>query len=171
MPQKKKVIAFDYDGVIVDSFLTNYEIYKVICKKLGKKIPGTFEGYKNIYGKTYHELSARLGIATLQEKEIAERIYEKESLERVSPVFKGINEVLESLSKNYSLVVVSATYKSAIKKDLLRKGLLGYFGEIIAKEDSGFAYLNKTVLLKNLVGKFGEKNVLFIGDRDKRIGF
>ena len=42
-----KLIIFDYDGVIVDSFVNVHLVYKIICKKLGKQYPEDFKDFKN----------------------------------------------------------------------------------------------------------------------------
>ncbi len=58
-----KLIFFDYDGVIVDSFPTIYNVYRVMVRELGiKKFPDTLEEFCQIYGRNYRKCYENLGI-------------------------------------------------------------------------------------------------------------
>lgn len=162
-----KLILFDYDGVIVDSFSTIYEIYQTICKKLNKKCPKDIEGFRKIYGKTFLDLYKNLEILTQEEKEKAELIYKDELLKKEPKMFAEINEVIKILHKNYPLIIISSNYKEEVEQKLKRFGILSYFSKIIGKLEDTPTNLRKTEeitkIIKNL--KLTNEEVIMIGDR------
>jgi phosphoglycolate phosphatase len=162
-----KLIIFDYDGVIVDSFRTIYEIYKVICKELNKTCPKTINEFREIYGKTFLDLYKNLEILTSEEKEKAERVYKKELLKKEPKMFAGINDVIKILSKNYKLVIISSNYKEEVEQKLKKFDILSYFSNVIGKMDDAPTNLRKTEEIVKIVKKFGltNKEVIMIGDR------
>jgi len=85
-----KLIIFDYDGVIVDSFKTVYEVYKIICQKLGVKKPKNIEVFRNIYGYNLIECQENLGIAPANFKK-AGKIFEEEVVKKNPKLFNGMN--------------------------------------------------------------------------------
>ena len=50
-----KAIIFDYDGVIVDSFPSVFEVYKIIAAECGGHIPKDLEEFRELYGYDYRE--------------------------------------------------------------------------------------------------------------------
>lgn len=162
-----KLIIFDYDGVIVDSFSTIYEIYQIICKKLNKKCPKDIEGFRKIYGRTFLDLYKNLKILTQEEKEKAERIYKEELLKQEPNIFEGMTETIKILHKNYKLIIVSSNYKVEVEQKLKKFDILSYFSVIIGKTDDAPTNLRKTEeitkMIKNL--KLTNEEVIMIGDR------
>ena len=159
-----KLILFDYDGVIVDSFRTVYEVYQVMCQKLGKRIP-SFEEFKILYTGSYWELYKKLGI-TADETEQASRIFGEEILKKEPPLFDGIREVLQELSQKYVLVVISATYTSEVMQKLKKFDLLSYFKDVKGQENASHK-MRKVEAIREMMKKYGvtEEETLFIGDR------
>ncbi len=89
-----KLIIFDYDGVIVDSFPTVHKVYQIICQRLGKKCPLNFEEFKKTYGKTSRNFAKNLEFS---EEDIAraDLIYREEILKQKPEFFEGIAEVID----------------------------------------------------------------------------
>ena len=56
-----KLIIFDYDGVIVDSFLNVHKVYQIACQKLGKQCPSNLDEFRKIYGHNSIEAKKNLG--------------------------------------------------------------------------------------------------------------
>ncbi len=162
-----KLIIFDYDGVIVDSFSTIYEIYKIICKKLNKRYPKDIEAFRNIYGRTFLDLYENLKINTQEEKEKAEIIYREELLQKEPKIFEGMAEIIKTLYKKYRLIVVSSNYKEEVEQKLKKFGILPYFSTIIGKIDNAPTNLRKSDELVKIIKKFNltNKEVIMIGDR------
>jgi phosphoglycolate phosphatase-like HAD superfamily hydrolase len=163
-----QAIIFDYDGVIVDSFPDLYEIYKVICKELNKKMPGTIKEFGRFYGYTFEEAYTNLGIINPEERKKAELIFKEDIAKTKPPIFKTIPEVLDQLSKKYKIFLLSSNYKEEVKKKIGSFGLIGYFSDIIGKEKSEPTHFDKSKEITKLIKKHNldETKVVMIGDRN-----
>ena len=163
-----KLIIFDYDGVLVDSFPGLYETYKKMCAGVGKSIPNTIEGFSAIYGNHFVELFERLGIITEEEKRRAEDIYIEETAKRDPPVFASTKEMLEELSAKYELVIISSNHQWEVEKKMQKNSLTKFFSEIIGKTDTEVSEFHKGEAMKNIVKqkKLSLDEVVVIGDRD-----
>lgn len=162
-----KLIIFDYDGVIVDSFSNTYEAYKVIAKKLNKSIPDTIEEFRRIYGYNYIECHKNLGI-TKKEENAIEGVYRKEILKRNLAMFEGIDEVLKKLSQKYKLVLISATFRDEVMQKLDSFGITKYFGDIKGKYLQDTIRLSKHEKFMRMMKKYNvsAEETLIIGDRN-----
>ena len=159
-----KVIIFDYDGVIVDSFPTVHEVYQIICKRLGKDCPSSLNKFKKVYGYHSRELLKNLNF-TQEEINKVDRIYRKEILNHIPPLFPGIVDVIMQLHKNYKLIVMSSSPKHDVIKKLEHFSLLKFFNYVLGSEKLG--PIRKARPLAGLIRSFGinKDEVLVIGDR------
>ncbi len=162
-----RLILFDYDGVIVDSFPTVYAVYRIICNKIGVKCPETFEEFRKTYGYSYKELHRNVGIRPEDEAKV-ERIFKEEIIKQKPPIFQGIKEVIKELSKNYILVVISSTYASEVIAKLKGFGIYGCFKTVFAKENEYPEPFKKTVAIPLAMDEFKAKpeETIFVGDRN-----
>jgi len=160
-----KLIIFDYDGVIVDSFICMYNVYKIICEKLGKEFPDTFEKFKVAYGYSSRELAKNLGFSD-EELIESDKIFGEETLKQTPEIFNGITEAIKGLSENYLMVVVSSARALEVNQKLDRFNLRDYFDEVFGS-DSG-APMKKRPVLKEIFKKYNVEpsEVLMIADRD-----
>src|SRR3989338_3116241 len=159
-----KVILFDYDGVLVNSFPNIHKVYQIICQQLGRKCPTDLETFRKIYGYSYVELRKNLNIPPEEYTEV-ERIYREEILKQQPPLFEGIKEVIQTLSQHYTLILLSNNVKEEVLPKLTHFGLLPYFKKIIAEDEN---YLGKTESILQLMKEFSlaSDQIVFIGDRD-----
>jgi phosphoglycolate phosphatase-like HAD superfamily hydrolase len=164
---KKKLIIFDYDGVIMDSFPEIYSAYKIICSELNKKIPKTAEEFRNIQGNNFVDLFNNLGIKTQKEQLLAGELFFREIKKTNPKIFIGIKKVLEELQKNYLLAVITSNYQNEVEQKLWDNSLRDYFSVVLGKVDFDPKHFSKDESIEELVKKFGlQKNeVLLIGDR------
>ena len=159
-----KAIIFDYDGVIVDSFLNVYKIYNIMCAQLKKPFNYTVEEFRKVYGYHSKECYANLGINTPEEQEIANEIYRTEIIKHIPKLFPHITQVLEKLHKKYKLILLSAAYDKEVKHKLEMYNLAEYFDTIIAN-DTNERVMKKSIAIKNLLTKYSSEEMIFIGDR------
>jgi phosphoglycolate phosphatase len=161
-----KLIVFDYDGVIVDSFPNIHSVYQIICQKLGKSYPEDFEDFKKIYGHSSSECYSQLGFSE-EERIKGNMIFKEEILKKDAKLFDRIIEVLKKLHKDYKLAVISSSYKEEVEQKLKKFGLLKLFDFILAKE-SHVGRFEKTESIKKIMEKLTMKSneVLLIGDRN-----
>lgn len=159
-----KAIVFDYDGVIVDSFPTVHKVYQIMCKKLGKKCPPTLAGFREQYGRSSREFM-RKGSFTPAEIESADKVYLQEILKQDAPFFPGIKKIVEKLSQDYLLFLLSASPQEDVELKLKSKGMEKYFTEIIGSRKNG--PIKKVPELKALLRKQNlmPEEVIMIGDR------
>lgn len=161
-----KLIIFDYDGVIVDSFSDCHDVYKIMCKKLGKSCPKDIKDFKKVYGHTSDECFAQLGFSD-KEKAMGNIIYKEEILKKTPKPFEGIIEVLKKLHKNYKLALISSNYKIDVEQKLKKFKLLGLFDFILARKDQAGRFEKMRSIrriMNNLAAKPNE--VLLVGDRN-----
>lgn len=161
-----KLIIFDYDGVIVDSFSNVHKVYQIICKKLGKDCPDNLEDFKEIYGHSSSECYSQLGFSE-EERIKGNIIFKEEILKKEAKPFEGIINTLKELHKDYKLALISSSYKEEVEQKLNNFDLLNLFDFILAKE-THVGRFEKTDSIKKVVMNLGLKldEVLLIGDRN-----
>ncbi|MCU0680298.1 MAG: HAD family hydrolase [Planctomycetes bacterium] len=162
-----KLIIFDYDGVIVDSFLPLYQVYKSICRNLGIFYPSTVSEFRDAFGYNHQELFKNLGIKTNNDLNKAEKVYRREVIKHNLEVFPGIKETLKELSQDYILVILSANYRREIVEKLKKEKLFSYFTLILGKKDTKTQFL-KTAAIPEVLERFkvNKNQVISIGDRN-----
>lgn len=160
-----KLIIFDYDGVIVNSFKTVYEVYKTICKELGVDHPKNIEVFRNIYGYNLIECHKNLGIAQKNFKKSL-KIFEREIVKKNPKLFRGIKHVLKTLNKNYILIQITANHKKEALQKLKKYDLLKYFSYVDGAE--GQKRFFKPKVINQIAKKYkARKNeIIYIGDRN-----
>jgi len=162
-----KLIIFDYDGVIVNSFKEVHKSYMKMCEKLGKDCPTEFEEFKKIYGNSSTNCYHNLGFS---DKEIIDtsEIYKKESFNRTPVMCEGVEEVLKELKKDHILIALSSVYEDELKDKLAKFNLAKYFQEITGRESLKIKRFEKTEAIKNILQKHNldQSEVLSIGDRN-----
>ncbi|MBB6214763.1 HAD superfamily hydrolase (TIGR01549 family) [Anaerosolibacter carboniphilus] len=155
-----KLIIFDYDGVIVDSFSNVYDVYKIICDELVVTLPDTVEEFRKIYGYDFRECYKNLGLCSEKQKRAME-IFEKEIITKKPDIFDGVKEVLEWARERYTLTLVSSNFLEEISKKLKSYDIENYFSMIVSSE------MDKTKEFITILEKYNLKGdeVIVIGDR------
>ncbi|MFA7209107.1 MAG: HAD-IA family hydrolase [Parcubacteria group bacterium] len=158
-----KAIIFDYDGVIIDSFVSVFEVYKMICRRFKVSCPKTLEEFRVVYGYNYKECLKNLGI---QEKDFEEAnsIYLREIVKMEHGVFEDIENVIKELATKYKLYLVSASHSNEILPKIEKFGLTILFEKIYCGADQ------KTRKSDMMIGLIQENNyssdeIVSIGDR------
>ncbi len=160
-----KLIIFDYDGVVVDSFSNIHEVYQTIAKEFGVDCPENVEDFRKLYGYNLRECNINLGIPIGKEL-IINQIFNREILKKKPKLFEGIDNVIKKLSEKYELVLLSSNFKEEIASKTRKFDLKKYFSEIIGKEGDNF--IRKSEIIPELLKerKITIDEVIFIGDRD-----
>lgn len=146
-----KIVFFDFDGVIVDSFSMCYEISNMIR-------PSTSDEYKSMYeGNIYHALAQREGGRT-------DIDFFDEYIPRLAkhiPI-AGVARDIEELSKDHTLIIVSSTVSKIIEDFLIEHNLRGHFKEILGSD----VERSKVKKVRNSLLSHGvePKNALFVTD-------
>ena len=156
---ERKIIFFDFDGVIADSFSIGFEINKIIDPDIV-----TENDYRNLFNGNIHDWAKG---SSLEEKEI-KRINE-EFFTRYIPQMKKVKvipdmkKMIVKLGKIYTLFIISSTITSPIRDFLERNDILSYFNDIVG---SKFIDTNKTERIKAVFKKYsvGAEDCVFITD-------
>lgn len=158
-----KAIIFDYDGVIVDSFVNIFDIYKIISKKFNLKMPRSLDKFRSVYGYDYHHCHRNLGLKYEFEKEVQE-IFNREKVKSDSKLFKGIDIVLKTLSEKYYLFVVSNSISEDVNNKLQKYDIAKYFKGIFGRHEVNH---RKSEIVNNILKEynFDKDEIISIGDR------
>lgn len=162
-----KSIIFDYDGVIVDSFGSIFEVYQEIAKDFKVDCPKDYEAFRRVYGHDCVECLDNLGIG-LDNFDRANEIYRREIIKKKHRQFSGIGEVIKKLSQGYKLFLVSAASHEEVLGRLKEFGLADFFSGIFCVFDEGIpGKKSKSELIKELIedNHFKNEEVISIGDR------
>src|SRR3989344_6455533 len=152
MHNNKKLILFDFDGVLVDTLIMCHEISKEVNKDLPlSEFRDLFNG--NIIDSVQNNPKAK------QHPQFFER-YEEQMRELTIP--DSIKDSISKLSKKYILTIVSATPTGLIKEILKQTNTLKYFSDALGRD----IHTSKVVKNKMLLEKYNiaPENALFITD-------
>jgi phosphoglycolate phosphatase len=132
-----KLIMFDYDGVLVDSFQFLKKVYLRIADVLGIEMQERDEYFQELLELDWRETYRKLDILAKDKVNISEFIFQNHNHKHSKDImpYPDIPSVLEILSKNYRLAVVSNNFRKELEYRLKRHGLIDYFSAIYSSED------------------------------------
>lgn len=156
-----KVVIFDFDGVLADSFRSVYTINKLSAEFVSKKI--TEEDYNKMFiGKFHCNLynfldlnEEELKIFSQHKNKIYSNHYEQADL------FKFAPDLIKNLSKIAPLAIVSSAPEKEIRKMLFKYNLVDNFFMILGTNMEG-----KVKNIKKCVNSVNadDKHSFFISD-------
>jgi phosphoglycolate phosphatase-like HAD superfamily hydrolase len=152
-----KLIIFDFDGVIQDSWAHSYDLNL-------KDWPGlTPESHKNFFNGNIHEEFAKMP-PSIRDKE-EKRQWMKDHYyptKHELPLFDGIKNVLETLSKHYTLIINTSATEDSTQQYLDKTDLSKFFDKIYGYEVSA----NKVEKFKKILNdyKVEADETIFITD-------
>lgn len=149
--RKEKIIIFDFDGVIADSFEIAFDINKIARPRLTREqYRKLFDG--NIYDAKFDEPA---------EAEI-DFFAEAEGQYKVLGIDEKIKLVIKKLNENYRLFIISSTTSPIISEYLERHGLLACFAEIFGWEIETSKIKKFEILFKKY--EISPTDAMFISD-------
>ncbi len=148
-----KLLLFDFDGVIVNTFEFCYAIRAQFNPGYSRQ-----EYLDRFKGNIYRELATEH--PNQPDNETFFRLYEPE-LQKLSLV-PGIAEVIRQAAQHATLYIISSTDSEVISRYLTRYGLREYFAAILGYQAS----LSKVVKIHQVLGQTGisTQETLFITD-------
>lgn len=154
---KDNFILFDFDGVIVDSFIPAFEVNKMICPIITEDdYRKRFEGNINDWIDTdiKHDGRCRHDIDFFSE-------YIPKMKKQVT-VVSGMGTVLEELAQSYTLIIISSTLTLPIKELLKKYKLASFFAEVMGND----IHKSKIEKIKMVFSKYktSPKKCVFITD-------
>lgn len=154
-----KLIMFDYDGVIVDSL----RVFTDACAKafLAAGLPqfGTVEAILTLHEQNWFAALAAAGIgeATVQEiEDAAARSCEQAGLR----AFPGVREVVATLSKTSTLIVVTSS-RARVAEAFLASHRIAGFSRVVGSDGE----TSKVAKMAAVRAEFGDgRDYWYIGD-------
>jgi len=153
--KNKKLVIFDFDGVIVNTLPFCFILYKehnpsLTWEEYQDFSKGNFlDGVKNAINKKSHV--------------VPDNFYEKYQ-EKVNnmDVIDILSKVIVFLSQNYPVSIVSSTPSKIIKNFLTKKNLGRYFFDILGSD----IHSDKTIKINSLLKKYNifPENAVFVTD-------
>ena len=134
-----KAVLFDVDGVLIDSFEANLKFYQDLMNKAGYR-PPTREEFPPFFHLALMD-AIRVLTRSSSEKEI-KRIFELAKSRKVRyPIElldmpKGIEKVINTLSKKYLLGIVTSRIKESVYEAPKLAKLQNYFKIAISYQDT-----------------------------------
>lgn len=151
----KKLVLFDFDGVLVNTMPLWFSIHKDVNGDL------TYEQFQEMSHGNFEErmlgdIKNKLFAKHPQEQEKYKAGLELHSLAEV------LKNQIELLSENYFISIVSSGSEETISNFLSRNNLKSYFVDILGIETSR----NKTVKINKLLEKYliAKENAVYVTD-------
>lgn len=129
-----KAIIFDVDGVLLDSFEANFELFKNLMLKAGYQ-PPTREEYRTLFHRTLRD-TVQILTGLEDEAEIKKICGLVEIVDGPSPIIlPGVSETIRALSEKYTLAIATSRIKVYAYEPPLN-ALEHYFKVTVAYEDA-----------------------------------
>lgn len=132
MFKKKKVVIFDFDGVVVDSFDHLYEINRLAALEVGKVLME--EDFRNFFvGNIHKEIGNFIGSDSQQNNLFTAykyKIFPDFYNEQTVRLFDFSEEMIVSIAVLGELVIISSAPENLILNVLKSKNLDRYFANI-----------------------------------------
>ena len=132
MKNKKGLIIFDLDGVLINSEKNMSYAWSQTCKKLKFKI--SFNKYKKYVGLGFFEILNKLKVKKKYHNDafIYYNFYSKKKINKIK-LFPNVKKVLTKIKHNYKIALFTSKNKSRVRKIISNLNLS--FSKIITLED------------------------------------
>jgi len=158
--EKKKLIIFDLDGVLINSLKNMEYALDNTNKKLGLNLK--FNEYKKYIGLPFFEILKKMGV----KKNYSEikKYYKYFSQKKINKIriYKSTIIELKKLQKRYELAIFTSKDKSRTLKIIKR---MNFFSIVLSSEELQKGKPDPEGINKILkITKCSKKNVVYIGD-------
>lgn len=165
---RMKLVVFDYDGVLMDTFLLTKEIYLEVSEKFNLNLPKDDAYFRELFELDWRETLKKLGLHTPEKSRIVDKLFLdglRKYDSKVKP-YEYIPLVLDSLSKKYILAIATNNLRVELDYRLKKFNLDKYFTAIFTSED-GELKPHPDLLLK-CFSRFDAlpEESAFVGDMD-----
>lgn len=163
-----RLIIFDYDGVIANSFTITCMAYEITARIFKKEsYLGNEEAYRELFETDWRISLERMGITDVPNMRKAEDIFRTitRRYKNTIVLYPGIEEVIKALKLKYKLAIVSNNNEQEIRERLEKFNLLKYFDAIY---DISHGKKPEIVQIEKCLAHFNitPKETVMIGDMD-----
>ncbi|MBI3952814.1 MAG: HAD family hydrolase [Candidatus Doudnabacteria bacterium] len=153
----KKIILFDFDGVIADTFDFCYTLHKMSYPE------NSVEDYRNKFAgninEALHSVEAKPEEVNKSNRDFFS-LYKPQLMKL--EVINNMAQVISNLAADYDLFIISSTDTNVIKEFLEREKLLHYFKQVLGN-DVHFSKVKKIQMLYENYNA-DSANYLFVTD-------
>ncbi len=162
-----KLIMFDYDGTIMDTFLLSCHVYNRIFKEFNIEKEFTKRQFQELFETDWREALKKLNLITKEQWDRCGEIYNEHTADYEDDFrcYPHIEEILEQLHKKYILAIVSNGNKKNIASKLKKCNLLQYFDYISGYEQGEKPSPKPLLKCMNKLNIKPEQSI-YIGDMD-----
>lgn len=162
------LVIWDFNGTILDDVAIGIKtVNKLLCSR-GLKTLSSIDEYHKVFGFPIIEYYKKLGFDFDKESyELLAKEWVKEytALENEATLRPFVKELLEKINAlGVSQVILSASEKTMLTRQVEFLGISGHFEEILGMEDI-YAY-GKEEMAKRWMAKRGIEKALLIGDTE-----
>lgn len=153
------ILIFDYDGVIVDSLGVYSKLLPSLCKKYGYPQISTKDDFLSLFNNNLYESLEIKGVP----KEIIIKIIDNIKLDsneqKKLKLFRGIKEMLNQLSKNNQMFIITNSITSVVYENL-KFNNINYFEDVFGADKE----TSKVRKIEKIKSKYGNHEYFYIGD-------
>lgn len=166
MTNSKKIIIFDFDGVILNSNYVKTKTFYNLFKSYGKKIANNAVKYHLNYMGVPRQKKFKYIYKNFLKKKISKKIldnldfeFRKKSLKKIYQlnVSKPLNNFIRKNYRNYNLYISTGAPKNEIVDLLKRKKIFKKFKKVYGPPTKKYQHIN-------LIRKSKKGDIIFIGD-------
>lgn len=156
----EKLLLFDFDGVIANSFEVFFNEFTSACFEMGFDRLNSKKAFLDLFEGNLVFNVIKAGFPPWKLKELFHRFQPRISSanERVS-AFDGVCEVITNLSSVYPVYIISSNLTEAVQRFILREGLEGVRGVLGADVET-----SKVRKIKRIWKQHPKMKAYYIGD-------
>ena len=154
------VLIFDYDGVLIDSLDIFMKHFLDSCRKYNAYQIKDEVDFLSIFNGNMYENMYKLGLSKEEILRIVLNV-KKELIKNQKKIglFDGIKNVLEKLSKNHILIVVTSN-DTEVVKNFFKTKKISVFDEIVGSDKEP----SKIKKIEHIKNKYYGNSYLYFGD-------
>lgn len=138
MTQRKRILIFDFDGVLADTLDDMLRYAGQVCAELGHPRNPTQADLEALDRMEFVEFGRQLQLPENQVHDFAQRNFELFARQLQPPkIFDGMQETLAQLSATSRIGIVTGNATRVVRGFLQHHGLAGYVDAMLTSDDVG----------------------------------
>ena len=152
-----KLLLFDFDGVLIDSLPRYEQIVKTCLEEIGHPIVQTRDDFLDLFEDNFYEGLMKRGVDLQLFRSNLQNVNHEEL-----KIHEALLPILEKLSKNHIMVIISSNETDTIRQTLEHLGIDHYFQDILGA-DKGYSKGEKIQIAMYLFA-IAQDHIYYIGD-------